>query len=131
MGIVLFVTDLDIWELFCLLQIKIYGNCFVCNRSRYMGIVLSVTDLDIWELFCRGHIKIYWDCFVCDISRYMGIVLSMTYIFVAIISRYIGIVLSIVYRESFLFFVSVFKVMMLEFQQRRWFFPIILLTDPK
>ena len=42
------------------------GNCFVCDRSRYMGIVLSVTDLDIW------------DCFVCDRSRYMGIVLSVT-----------------------------------------------------
>ena len=40
MGIVLSVTDLDIWD------------CFVCDRSRYMGIVLSVTDLDIWGLFC-------------------------------------------------------------------------------
>ena len=45
MGIVLSVTDLDIWGL------------FGCDRSRYMGIVLSVTDLDIW------------DCFVCDRSR--------------------------------------------------------------
>ena len=46
MGIVLSVTDLDISELFCLWQIKIYGNsdCFVCDRSRYMGIVLSVAD---------------------------------------------------------------------------------------
>ena len=35
MGIVLSVTDQDIWEL------------FVCDRSRYMGIVLSVTDLDM------------------------------------------------------------------------------------
>ena len=52
MGIVLSVTDLDIWGVFCLCQIKVYGNCFICDRSRYMGIVLPVTDQDIWELFC-------------------------------------------------------------------------------
>ena len=56
MGIVLSVTNLDIWVL------------FVCDRSRYMGIVLSVK-----------HIKIYRDCFVSDRSRFMGIVLSVTY----------------------------------------------------
>ena len=53
MGIVLSVTDLDIWGLFLsVTHIKLYGDCFVCNRSRYMGIVLSVTDQDIWQLFC-------------------------------------------------------------------------------
>ena len=48
MGIVLSVTYLDIWVLFCLLQIKIYGDCSVCDRSRYMGIVWAVTDQDLW-----------------------------------------------------------------------------------
>ena len=38
--IVLSVTDQDIWELFCLWQIYIYGDCFVCCIQ------------DIWDLFC-------------------------------------------------------------------------------
>ena len=57
---------------------QIYGNCCVCDRSRYMGIVLSVTDHDILELFCLRQIKKYGDCFICGRSRYMGIVLSVT-----------------------------------------------------
>ena len=47
MGIVLSVTDLDIWGLLCPWHILICGNCYVCDRSRYMGIALSVADQDI------------------------------------------------------------------------------------